>query len=360
MGLLGVGIGLALLASSSAQPAKSVERGNPPETRLREIDDAVRRGDFGRMTSVIILRDGKILHEAYYQGDAATLRNTRSLTKTITALLVGAAIDRKMIADVKQPVMHWFNDYRPFQNADPRKDRITIEDFLTMSSLLECDDENSFSRGNEERMYLVEDWVRFTLDLPIKGFAPWVTPPAKSPYGRAWSYCTAGVTTLGSLLERVARKPLPKFAEEVLYRPLEIAKADWQITPSGFAQAGGGTSYRTRDLAAIGQLILDGGRANGQQVISSGWIAAMTSPHATVDEERGDYGYLTWLPTYRAEGRSYKTMAMLGAGGSRTVIIPELRLVAVITAENFGNRNAHSLSQKLLEQMILPVVMQSP
>ena len=354
---------LTIIAAFVAASVPSATAAQTPPTQIAAapsfaaLDLAVRNGDFQKITSVVVLRDGKLLHEGYFSGDVATLRNTRSLTKTVAALLVGAAIEQDRIQDVKQPVMKWFPDFKPLAHADPRKDRITIEDFLTMSSLLECDDENSFSRGNEERMYLVEDWAKFALDLPVKGFAPWVTPPSKAPYGRAWSYCTAGVTTLGALLERAIGKPLPQFADEVLHRPLSIASVQWQIAPAGYAQAGGGTAYRTRDLAAIAELIRKGGEWNGRQVIARAFIAAMTKPQAHVSDQRGDYGYLTWLPTYSAGGRQFRAFAMLGAGGNRAVIIPDLALVAVITSENFGNRDAHALSQRLLEQMILPAVL---
>ena len=354
---------LAAIALMTSAPAAAAQIPSVPAiaatpvARFDAMDMAVKRGDFQKITSVLVLREGRTLHEAYYDdGGPEALRNTRSLTKTVTALLVGAAIDRGFIKDARQPVMQWFRDFRPLASPDPRKDRITIEDFLTMSSLLECDDENSFSRGNEERMYLVEDWAKFALDLPIKGFAPWLTPPAQSPHGRSWSYCTAGVTTLGALLERATGKPLAKFADEALYRSLGITDAGWQLTPKGYAQAGGGTGYRTRDLARFAELIRNGGQWGGKQVVSRAWIKAMTTPHAHIDDERGDYGYLTWLPSFTSEGQRYPAIGMFGAGGSKAVIIPELDMVAVITSTNFGNRNAHALSQKLLEELIIPAV----
>jgi CubicO group peptidase (beta-lactamase class C family) len=300
--ILMLGATIPALAQSAATNPPSVAP--DPVPSLAAMDAAIRAGTFSQITSVIVARRGQIVHEQYFDtGGRDVARNTRSLTKTVTAMLIGAAISRGRLMGVDERVTPWFDDMAPFANPDPRKEAITIKDFLTMSSLLECDDQNQFSRGNEERMYLIEDWVRFTLDLPIKGFPPWITKPADSPHGRAFSYCTAGVTTLGALLERATGKSLDRFAHETLLGPLRIEGERWPHAPTGFAQGGGGLEMRSRDLLALGELMRNKGRRDGKQVLPTEWVEAMMKPHARVDDSRGDYGYLTWLPTLKAAGR---------------------------------------------------------
>ena len=320
------------------------------------VDDAIRAGDFKKITSVLVARDGKILHEAYFNGaDAATLHNTRSCTKTITGALIGIAIDRKLIPGVQAPVLPYFADREPLHNPDPRKAKITIEDFLTMSSLLECDDWNDASRGNEERMYLIEDWVKFTLDLPIRGFPAWTKKPADSPYGRSFSYCTAGVTTLGALLERATKRPVPEFAQETLFDPIGAGKVEWQFTPLGTAMTGGGLGLTSRDLFRFAELYRNGGTWNGKRVVPADWVAASIAPHARIDDET-EYGYLWWLKTYKSGDRSYRSYFMSGTGGNHIHVFPDQNLVVVITTINYRERGPHEITDRLLAEKVLPAV----
>ncbi|MET0593318.1 MAG: serine hydrolase, partial [Polyangiaceae bacterium] len=253
------------LAMEDGWPVARAETVGLAPEKLSAMERAIRAGDFPKLTSVVIARHGKLVYEGYFgETDRATLHNTRSVTKTITGMLLGIAIDRGQISGVEAPVLDFFGDKRPFANPDAKKEKIAIEDFLTMSSVLECNDWDDDSRGNEERMYVVDDWVKFTLDLPVRApgaeirnsrnetrdagrgakdgsvAAPEGGIEAGAASGRRFSYCTAGVGTLGALIERAAKTPLSDFAKSALFAPLGIEKASWKISPTGLAFGGGG------------------------------------------------------------------------------------------------------------------------
>ena len=328
--------------------------------RLARMEQSIRAGNFQRVTSVVLARDGKLAFERYFDADGPDgLRNTRSATKTVTGMLVGIAIDRGLLAGVDAKVLDFFPEQQPLQNPDPRKAQITVEDLLTMSSLLECDDENQYSRGNEERMYLLEDWVKFTLDLPIRGFPDWTARPSDSPYGRSWSYCTAGATTLGPLLERATKQRVPDFARDWLFAPLGINRVKWQFQPLGAAMTGGGLNLRSLDLLKLGQLYLNGGVWNDRRVMSAAWVSRSVTPHASAREDT-DYGYLWWLPTFHVGGRALRCYAMFGTGGNKVYVFPEQRLVAVVTTTNYRLPGAGALTDKLLTEYILPALVGPP
>jgi CubicO group peptidase (beta-lactamase class C family) len=346
----------------------SAEQMGMSTRRLGELTRALRGEAFSGIDSVLVARCGRLVYEAFNDPAGATgrgsdigrdegavrarLRNTRSVTKTVTGMLIGIAIERGLLAGVSAPVLPFFPEKQPVQYGEPRKAAITVEDLLTMSSLLECDDENTFSRGHEERMYLMDDWVGFALDLPLRGFPSWTTKPADAPYGRSFSYCTAGTIVLGGVLERVAGQPIPDFARDALFLPLGIEHAEWQYTPSGHAMTAGGLGLTSRDLLKLGQLYLQGGEWGGRQVVPGRWVDASTRPHARVDEAT-EYGYLWWLRAFSSRGRSHASYLMQGNGGNRVAVFPGLELVAVITSSKYNVRGMGVLSDQLLANYIL-------
>ena len=320
---------------------------------LTRMEKAIASGEFKKITSVVVARHSKLAYEKYFDGDASTLRDTRSATKTITGMLTGIAIEQQKLPGLDARVFSYFPEKQPVANPDPRKEATTVEDVLTMSSLLECDDWNQYSRGNEERMYVIEDWVKIFLDLPVKGFPPWVAKPQDSPLGRSFSYCTAGVTTLGAVVERATKKPLADFAAASLFGPLGIDKVQWNYSPLGLAMGGGGLRLRSRDMLKLGQLYLNHGKWNGKQIIAESWIQQSTTPHAQIDENT-NYGYLWWLKSFKAGTRSYAAYFMSGNGGNKVAVFPELDMVVVLTSTNYNTRGMHEQTERLLTDYILP------
>jgi CubicO group peptidase (beta-lactamase class C family) len=282
---------------------------------------------YGQITSVLVSRSGDIVQEQYLEGDADTLRNTRSCTKTVASMLTGIAIERGLVPGLEGSLVQLLGA----RVDDPRKRAISVRDVLTMSSCLECDDWDDASPGNEELMYPQEDWVRFALGLPVRE-------------GTGFSYCTAGVVALGVALERAVAGSLPEFARSELFETLGIEHAEWQTTPLGQVSCAGGLLLTSRSLLALGELYLHG----GDGLVPRAWVEESTRAHARIDEQT-EYGYLWWLRRYGGEACFFMT----GMGGNRVHVFPGLELVAVITSANFGRRDAHALSDRLLEREIL-------
>jgi CubicO group peptidase (beta-lactamase class C family) len=307
------------------------------------MEAAIASGEFKKIGSILVARHGKLVYEAYFQGTASDLRDTRSATKTITSMLTGIALEQRLLPGLNAKIVGYFPEKQPLANPDDRKDAITVDDVITMSSLMECDDWNEFSRGNEERMYIIEDWVKFFLDLPIKGFPPWTSKPADSPYGRSFSYCTAGVTTLGGVLEKATHAKLADFAAQNLFEPLGIHHVKWAYSPLGLAQGGGGLQLESRDLLKLGQLYLNEGTWNGKRVVPESWVKSSTQPHAQIDEQT-KYGYLWWLKEFKAGSQFYSAYFMSGNGGNKVV---------VLTSTNYNSKGMHEQTERLLTEYIL-------
>lgn len=326
---------------------------------LQEMEAAIRANEFKKIGSVLIARHGKLVYENYFDGSADTLRDIRSATKSITDILVGIAIDEKKLSGVDARVLKLLPDHaRRLQNPDPRKDRITVEDFLTMSSALECDDWNDASRGNENVMYLVEDWAQFILDLPIRGRMHVGEAQESPPYGRFFSYCTGGVFTLSEVLQKATGVRTDRYAQEKLFGPLSITDAVWVYSPLNIPQTGGGLRLTSRDLMKLAQLYLDGGAWHGQRIVSEAWVKASTTPHARIDEQT-EYGYLWWLKSFMSQGKGYPATFMSGNGGNKILVFPGLDVCVAITSTNYGMPGMHEQTEKLLTDYILLAISQS-
>lgn len=321
---------------------------------MSSLVENVQAGKYGTVTSVLVMDSGKVVYEGYFNdANAGSLHNTRSVTKTMTGMAVGAAVDDGLM-NVDTPAAKFFTDIAPFENQDPRKLAMTVEDMITMSGILDCNDSDIFSHGNESRMHAIEDWTGFFWDLPIRGYPSWVGTPKTAKYGRIFSYCSAGVEIVGQAVERAANTTFQAFVEERFFKPLEISRFEWSENGLGQAHKSGGLLLTTLGLAKFAEMQRNDGIYKGKRVLSKAWTQAAIKPRVVAYADRDlEYGYLWWLANYEVDGQRYGNYSMSGNGGNRVIVMPEHKLVVVVTKTDFNQEGVHQATDALLNEEVV-------
>ena len=316
------------LTSSAALAAEPAELPTEDRAALDALPGA---------TSVLLQRGGRVLVELYARdADADTLHDTRSVGKSVTAMLVAAAVEDGLLRR-DTPVFAAFADQRPIAHDGPAKQAITVEDLLTMSSALDCDDNLDASPGNEENMYPQPHWLRWAADLPTRAVE-------RDAQGLGpWAYCTGGSFLLGQLLERRVPGGLEAYAQRRLFKPLGIATWQWHHSPAGETMTGGGLRLRTRDWAALMQTLLQRGRWQGRAVLAPAQVDALLTVRRTTPFGM-DYGELFWRRDYELSCGRFSGWMMSGNGGNHIIMLPALDTVVALTRTHYNQRGMHQQS----------------
>ena len=308
----------------------------------------IERGELGNLHSLLVVRDGKLAFERYFPGRDAqwghplgrvefgpeTLHDLRSVTKSVVGALVGIAHGDGSLPDLDAPLASFFPERAKGHEADLAGR--TLRHALSMSAGLAWDESSHpywDPRNDENAMGRSDDPLAYAL-----------LRPAVAPPGAHFAYNGGLPTLLAGAVEKAAGVRLDRFAEERLFCPLGIARAEWVRYASGFFVAASGLRLRPRDMARFGQMMLDDGRFAGRQIVPAAYARASLSRRVATRSEIADgYGYLWWivaLPRDVAGGGDLPVA--VGNGGQRIAVLRSARLVVVTTAGAYDERDQHA------------------
>jgi CubicO group peptidase (beta-lactamase class C family) len=333
--------------------------------RLCSLNEMLGKSSGPNVHAVVVVRGGKLIYEIYRTGidekwgsslgavayAAEMPHDVRSISKSVVSLLFGIALDRHLVASIDDPVFEYFPDYAALRT--PEKDRIQLRHLLAMTSGLEWDEDRSYSdpKNSEIMMIRSPDPYRFVLEQAVK-----------AEPGKLWNYSGGSTQLLAAVLQRRTGRPLAEFAEEALFEPLGITQFEWVKMPAnGEAAAASGLRLRPRDMAKIGELVLENGVWNGHRIVSEAWIEESTKP-LTEAWLAHRYGYQWWIGESKIGGGINMPMvswvAGWGLGGQRIFVVREYDLVVVITAGLYDSESQGAAVLNILANYVLPAIRQ--
>jgi CubicO group peptidase (beta-lactamase class C family) len=299
------------------------------------------------LKAIVIVRSGRLASEHYFNGDSAdTLHDIRSATKSITSLLMGIAIQKGLVHRVNDSIA-------PYLPGLPRdgKEKITIKDLLNMRSGLDADDEDPSTPGDEDNLDKSSDWIHTIYTVPIK-WAP----------GAKYNYCSINAFLTGAIIENATHMALDEFARVNLFEPLGIQNYRWRHVPVDRITGQGNLSITARDMAAIGELMLNGGTVKGKRLVSHAWIARSLANQVSIsdsDPYADFYGYMWYTKAEPLSSDTIEVHFASGNGGNKIYIVPSLHMVVAITSSayntNYGQRRSQGILWKTLAAASLQI-----
>lgn len=292
------------------------------------------------LRALVVVRNGRLVREAYFNDTTAdSFLDMRSVTKTVTALVLGIASDSGYLG-VDEAMADWLAGYA----LRPAHEGIRLRHLLTMTSGIQWSDQEDFAPWA-----FSGTWVDYVLDLPV------VADP-----GDRFIYNTGGSHLLSVIVGRAADRSMYDLALDRFLAPLGVGDPDFRWWVLGPDPVGGaGFAPRARDAAKIGQLLLQRGRSGSRQVISEAWIDEVTTRHHVFGGpiggvlEHGAYGYQLWLDADPEEWVAW------GFGGQFIWVVPSKELV-VVTASHWqgigydGAATQARANAALIEDHVIP------
>jgi CubicO group peptidase (beta-lactamase class C family) len=332
--LLVATIGASALAGevTARTPAASLWAAGPPESQgfdsglLAALLERVRERHLPLHKLLLIRRGHVILDAAFYPDARDRPHDVASVTKSLTSLLIGIAIDKGYIESARQPVVELLPGLVRGP-VEPRRAALTVGHLLTMTSGLDC----GFEPGERElaAMRRDDDWAAFALSLPMRA-----TP------GSTYAYCSCNHHLLSAILSARTKSNALTFARTHLFGPLGISEVAWPSDGQGRSHGWGDLHLAPRDLAKIGELFRLGGVWQGRRIVSEAWIRESISARVRVRDGVA-YGYSWWINTTR-QPHIYEAV---GRGGQRVAVVPDKELVVVF---NGGGVNTDDIAGDLL------------
>lgn len=265
----------------------------------------------------LVIQDGKIVYERYAQAyTKETISGSFSMAKTVNALLIGKLIELGKIKSINDDV----KDYVPELTQIP-KGKLTIKDVITMSADIDWHESywNIFSLTAES--YYGDDLNALLGKLKIR---------KDEQQGKLFEYQSCCTQILGYIIKNVTKKTIAENANEYLWQPLGAeSDALWSTDKNGIEKSFCCLNATARDFAKLGQMVLQHGKWNQQQIIDSSYLAALTSPATYLKDTKGNtcdwYGYQTWIINYEQHQIPY----FRGILGQFIFMIPDKNAVIV-------------------------------